>query len=129
MSDEWRTDEPEQGQLAQIIDEQGETHFALGHNGNGLNEFGWETHSGWLDFHQVQKWLPLRTPEENRLRDLCHWREWPEETPDKKGKYLVCTDGSTDIGVHVSYWSDSIGWSTKDAGIRWWRPIGPLPCE
>jgi len=29
MSETWRTDEPEQGQIAQIIDDDGNTHFAF----------------------------------------------------------------------------------------------------
>ncbi len=67
--------------------------------------------------------------EENaKLRDQLRWRKWPEEKPVNSGRYLVLTDGSTDIGNHLSYWSRTVeSWSTKDAGIAFWRPIGPLP--
>jgi len=67
--------------------------------------------------------------EENaKLRELLRWRKWPEEKPVNSGRYLVLTDGSTDIGNHLSYWSRTVAsWSTKDAGIAFWRPIGPLP--
>ena len=62
------------------------------------------------------------------LRDQLRWRKWPEEKPVTSGRYLVLTDGSTDIGNHLSYWSRTVeSWSTKDAGIAFWRPIGPLP--
>jgi hypothetical protein len=61
--------------------------------------------------------------------DLLRWRKWPAEKPEKSGRYLVLTDGSTDVGDHVSYYSMSAGWATKDAGIAHWRPIGPLPKE
>lgn len=67
--------------------------------------------------------------EVERLREELRWRKWPDEKPPTKGKYLVATDGSTDIWEHVSYYSQSIGWATKDAGIAWWRPIGELPKE
>jgi hypothetical protein len=64
----------------------------------------------------------------DRLRELIRWRKWPEEKPVTSGRYLVLTDGSTDIGNHLSYWSRTAeSWSTKDAGIAHWRPIGPLP--
>ena len=62
-----------------------------------------------------------------KLRDQLRWRKWPEEKPEPKQRYLVLTDGSTDIGPHVSYYSANIGWATEDAGITHWRPIGPLP--
>jgi len=63
-----------------------------------------------------------------KLRDQLRWRKWPEEKPVNSGRYLVLTDGSTDIGNHLSYWSRTVeSWSTKDAGIAFWRPIGPLP--
>jgi len=62
------------------------------------------------------------------LDDQLRWRKWPEEKPVNSGRYLVLTDGSTDIGNHLSYWSRTVeSWSTKDAGIAFWRPIGPLP--
>jgi len=62
------------------------------------------------------------------LDDQLRWRKWPEEKPVTSGRYLVLTDGSTDIGNHLSYWSRTAeSWSTKDAGIAYWRPIGPLP--
>ena len=62
------------------------------------------------------------------LEDQLRWRKWPEEKPVTSGRYLVLTDGSTDIGNHLSYWSRTAeSWSTKDAGIAYWRPIGPLP--
>jgi hypothetical protein len=61
------------------------------------------------------------------LDDQLRWRKWPEEKPVNSGRYLVLTDGSTDIGYHVSYYSMSAGWATKDTGISHWRPIGPLP--
>jgi len=62
------------------------------------------------------------------LDDQLRWRKWPEEKPVTSGRYLVLTDGSTDIGNHLSYWSRTVeSWSTKDAGIAFWRPIGPLP--
>jgi len=61
------------------------------------------------------------------LDDQLRWRKWPEEKPETNGRYLVLTDGSTDIGYHVSYYSMSAGWATKDTGISHWRPIGPLP--
>ncbi len=61
------------------------------------------------------------------LRAATRWRKWPDEKPDVSGRYLVLTDGSTDIGEHVSYYSASLGWATKDAGIAHWRPISPLP--
>ncbi len=125
MDNQWRTDEPEQGQLAQIIDEQGETHLALGHNGNGLNEFGWETDSGWLDFHQVLKWLPLSTPVENRLRDLLRWRKWPEESPTETGYYIVWK-------FNLSYTPNGFYSVNSDSwDVMWkrfyWMPQMPLP--
>ena len=62
------------------------------------------------------------------LEETQRWRKWPEEKPVNSGRYLVLTDGSTDIGNHLSYWSrTAASWSTKDAGIAYWRPIGPLP--
>ena len=62
------------------------------------------------------------------LDDQLRWRKWPEEKPVNSGRYLVLTDGSTDIGNHLSYCSRTVeSWSTKDAGIAFWRPIGPLP--
>jgi len=62
--------------------------------------------------------------------DYLRWREWPKEKPVNSGRYLVLTDGSTDIGNHLSYWSRTVeSWSTKDAGIAFWRPIGELPGE
>jgi len=66
--------------------------------------------------------------ENAKLREQLRWRKWPEEKPVTSGRYLVLTDGSTDIGNHLSYWSRTAeSWSTKDAGIAYWRPIGPLP--
>jgi hypothetical protein len=63
-----------------------------------------------------------------KLLEAMRWRKWPEEKPVTSGRYLVLTDGSTDIGNHLSYWSRTAeSWSTKDAGIAYWRPIGPLP--
>ena len=62
-----------------------------------------------------------------KRRDAMRWRKFPEEKPDKKGRYLVCTDGSSDIKTHVSYFSINIGWATKDSGIAYWRPIENLP--
>ena len=72
--------------------------------------------------------IPCAAREIAELRDAMRWRKWPEEKPEKSGRYLVLTDGSTDIGNHLSYWSRTVeSWSTKDAGIAFWRPIGPLP--
>ncbi len=67
--------------------------------------------------------------ENARLKDLLRWRDAETEKPESSGRYLVATDGSTDISEHIAYYSPLIGWSTKDAGIGWWRPIGPLPGE
>ena len=61
------------------------------------------------------------------LKEQLRWRKWPDERPESKGRYLVMTDGSTDIGEHVSYFSNNSGWATWDSGIAYWRPIGPLP--
>jgi regulator of replication initiation timing len=67
------------------------------------------------------------TEENAKLREAARWRKWPEEEPEKSGRYLVLTDRSTDIGDHVIYWSASLGWATEYASIAYWRPIGPLP--
>jgi len=80
--------------------------------------------------HKICQWCnrPKDEIELEKLRGLLRWRKWPEEKPVTSGRYLVLTDGSTDIGNHVSYWSRTAeSWSTKDAGIAHWRPIGPLP--
>ena len=61
------------------------------------------------------------------LEDQLRWRKWPEEKPTPRCHYLVLTDGSCDVGTHVSYYSVNIGWATEDAGITYWRPIAPLP--
>jgi|GEM_PF-7033226 hypothetical protein len=65
--------------------------------------------------------------ENAKLRDQLRWRKWPEEKPTPRCHYLVLTDGSCDVGTHVSYYSVNIGWATEDAGITYWRPIAPLP--
>jgi hypothetical protein len=65
--------------------------------------------------------------ENSKLKEQLRWRKWPEEKPKESGRYLVLTDGSTGINEHVSYFSASLGWSTSDAGITYWRQIGPLP--
>ena len=65
--------------------------------------------------------------ENAKLRDQLRWRKWPEEKPTPRCHYLVLTDGSCDVGTHVSYYSVNIGWATEDAGITYWRPIGNLP--
>jgi len=86
---------------------------------------------GWgLSGIQPENWILLdhAVDELVKLRDQLRWRKWPEEKPVTSGRYLVLTDGSTDIGNHLSYWSRTAeSWSTKDAGIAYWRPIGPLP--
>lgn len=79
--------------------------------------------------HKICQWCnrPKDEIELEKLRGLLRWRKWPEEKPVTSGRYLVLTDGSTDVGDHVSYYSMSAGWATKDAGIAFWRPVGPLP--
>ena len=83
----------------------------------------------WLDqLCEADEKIAELESENAKLRDQLRWRKWPEEKPVTSGRYLVLTDGSTDIGNHLSYWSRTAeSWSTKDAGIAYWRPIGPLP--
>jgi hypothetical protein len=84
----------------------------------------------WARLKEARKKNALWCEEVNTLREQLRWRKWPEEKPVTSGRYLVLTDGSTDIGNHLSYWSRTAeSWSTKDAGIAYWRPIGPLPGE
>ncbi len=83
----------------------------------------------WLDqLCEADEKIAELESENAKLRDQLRWRKWPEEKPVNSGRYLVLTDGSTDVGDHLSYWSRrAASWSTKDAGIAYWRPIGPLP--
>jgi hypothetical protein len=85
---------------------------------------------GWgLSGIQPENWILLdhAVDELVKLRELVRWRKWPEEKPTPRCHYLVLTDGSCDVGTHVSYYSVNIGWATEDAGITYWRPIAPLP--
>lgn len=70
--------------------------------------------------------------EHERLRDLLRWRKWPEEKPNESGWFL-CNFGRTDdcediVAVHFDLEGDRFDWS-YEINPKWWRPIGPLPCE
>ena len=81
----------------------------------------------WARLEEARRKNALWCNEVNTLRDQLRWRKWPEEKPTPRCHYLVLTDGSCDVGTHVSYYSVNIGWATEDAGITYWRPIAPLP--
>lgn len=71
MSDQWRTDEPPDEILALIKDRKGNQFFAFAHarvTHANLSDVGWDMGHGWFDFDQIEKWQPITTPEEERLR-------------------------------------------------------------
>jgi hypothetical protein len=60
-----------------------------------------------------------------RVRELeeeRRWRKWPEEKPDKDGKYLLW-DGDS---YKENSWFDG-GWRFEYDWITHWRPIGTMP--
>lgn len=127
MSDEWRTDEPEVGQVA-LLEFLGMDFLGLCKGGD-FGKKWWHFNSN-LQMPIGTRWKPITTPEETRLRKgvaelegLLRWRKWPGEKPDIHGHYFVDWNGF----FGLSYYHLTEGWQSSE--VTWWKHIGPLPGE
>ena len=132
MSDEWRTDEPEVGQVA-LLEFLGMDFLGLCKGGD-FGKKWWHFNSN-LQMPIGTRWKPITTPEETRLRKgvaelegLLRWRKWPEEKPEKSGRYLKLLRDRCEELTRFNldeYCKVTQKWWGGDP--IYWRPIGNLP--
>jgi hypothetical protein len=66
----------------------------------------------------------------SRLQDLLRWRHSQNESPDKRGNYLVITnDFYSGQSIEILLWDGGWPLETFRYRVEYWRPIGPLPGE